>query len=139
MRLPRPSPALVIACIALLLAAGGASYAAVKATGSAVNVVDPTNAAQIAKVDASGKLLVGDGAGPLSVDGTVSARPWVPSSPFRATIEASPGTVRRRSSGRRHPPSTSPPSISPVFRPCPLDRRRSSSFRRGRSPALRAT
>lgn len=61
----------VVACLALLLAAGGTAYGTVQATGSAVNVVDPTHAAQIAKVDASGRLLVGDGAGNLTIDGTV--------------------------------------------------------------------
>jgi len=85
MHLPQPSPALVLACLALLLAAGGVSLAAVKTTGTAENIVDPVNAAQIAKVDPSGHLLVGDGAGPLTVDGTVSARPQAPSSSWRAS------------------------------------------------------
>src|SRR4051812_26658372 len=51
-----PSPALVVACIALLLAAGGVSYAAVKATGTSVNIVDPTTATSVAKVSARGEL-----------------------------------------------------------------------------------
>jgi len=73
-----PSPALVIACLALLLAAGGVSYATVKATGSAVNVVDPVTAANAARVDSAGKLEVGDGAGNLTVDGTVVGREAAP-------------------------------------------------------------
>src|SRR5947209_6026786 len=90
MRLPRPSPALVVACLALLLALGGASSAAVRATGTAENIVDPVNPAQIAKVDATGKLLVGDGAGGLTVDGAV--RPLAPTSSFSKSA-AMPGSA----------------------------------------------
>jgi hypothetical protein len=78
-----PSPALVIACLALLLAAGGVSYATVKVTGSAVNIVDGTTASRIAHVDATGKLEVGDGSGPLTVNGGVLAAPAAPASLFR--------------------------------------------------------
>src|SRR6266511_3026432 len=82
MRLRPPSPALVIACLALLLAAGGTSVAAITATGSAVNIVDPVTAANKAKVDGTGKLQVG---------GTVSSRPLAPPSPWSGTGDASPG------------------------------------------------
>ncbi len=51
MRRFRPSPAFVVACVALLLAAGGTSVAAVRATAGAVNVVDPVIPSQIARVD----------------------------------------------------------------------------------------
>jgi hypothetical protein len=54
----RPSPALVIACLALLLAAGGGAFAAVRATGNAVNIVDPASASRIAKVSSGGGLKV---------------------------------------------------------------------------------
>lgn len=54
----RPSPALVIAVLALLLAAGGGAFAAVRSTGNAVNIVDGTTAANIAKVSSSGSLQV---------------------------------------------------------------------------------
>jgi len=56
MRSLRPSPALVIACLALLLSAGGVSYATVKATGQPTNIVDPATATNIAKVDNTGAL-----------------------------------------------------------------------------------
>jgi len=82
MRLPRPSLALVVALFALLLAAGGASFAAVRATGSATNIVDPLNPAQIAKVDPTGHLVVGDGGGPLTIDGAVGARIVAPANSF---------------------------------------------------------
>jgi hypothetical protein len=74
MRPRPPSPALVIASLALLLAAGGVSYATVKATGTAANIVDPTTASNIAKVDGSGHLFVSDGSGPMTVDGTVNVQ-----------------------------------------------------------------
>jgi hypothetical protein len=38
-----------------------------------VNIVDPVTATNKAKVDANGKLSVGDGSGPLMVDGSVTA------------------------------------------------------------------
>ncbi len=82
----RPGPALIVACLALLLAAGGVAYATtISATGQAVNLVDPSTASHKAKVDAAGRLLVGDGAGPLTVDGVVSGRPAAPSAPWRAS------------------------------------------------------
>src|SRR5262245_34093465 len=58
MRFARPSVALVIAVLALLLAAGGGAFAAARATGSAVNIVDATVATRMAKVSASGGLQV---------------------------------------------------------------------------------
>jgi len=59
MRFPRPSVALVIAVMALLLAAGGGAFAAARATGSSVNIVDPSVATQMAKVSSGGALQVG--------------------------------------------------------------------------------
>jgi hypothetical protein len=58
MRSLRPSPALVIAILALLFALGGGAYAAVRSTGSAVNIVDGSTAANVAKVSSSGSLQV---------------------------------------------------------------------------------
>src|SRR6266511_4139735 len=84
MRFSLPSPALVVACLALLVAAGGVSYAA---TGSAINIVDPITATSKARVSSAGKLYVSDGAGLMSVDGTVSARPAAPLLPWRASTE----------------------------------------------------
>jgi hypothetical protein len=69
MRFGKPSPAMAVAIIAVVLATAGTAFAA---TGQLVNIVDPTNAARAAKVDASGRLHVGDGSGPLSVDGTTT-------------------------------------------------------------------
>ena len=71
MRIRLPSPALVISCLALLLALGGTSFAAVNATGNAVNIVDPVTAANQAKVDSTGKLQV-------AVNGIPGARPVAP-------------------------------------------------------------
>ena len=77
--------------------------------GQIVNISDRSSAANFAKVDAGGKLAVGDGSGPLtvdgtvkvgdgtcplSVDGTVAARPAAPASPWRAFVHIeSPNTV----------------------------------------------
>src|SRR5262249_45024205 len=69
MRFPRPSVALVIAVLALLLAAGGSAFATVKLTGSAVNIVDATVATRVAHVSAAGALQVG---------GAVTATPTSP-------------------------------------------------------------
>lgn len=55
---------------------------ALATAGQVVNVSDPVNA-NTANVDPTGKLYVGDGAGPLSVDGTVAGRPAAPASPWR--------------------------------------------------------
>src|SRR6266540_6628814 len=88
MRFSLPSPALVVACLALLVAAGGVSYAA---TGSAINIVDPITATSKARVSSAGKLYVSDGAGLMSVDGTVSARPAAPVVPWRASEDISIG------------------------------------------------
>jgi hypothetical protein len=85
MRIRPPSPALVISCLALLLALGGTSFAAINATGNAVNIVDPVTAANKAKVDATGKLQV-------NVNGTAGARPVAPSTPWSATASINPGT-----------------------------------------------
>jgi hypothetical protein len=61
---------------------------ALATAGQVVNVSDPT-AANTAKVDSAGKLYVGDGAGPLSVDGTVSGRSAAPASPWHASDDVS--------------------------------------------------
>jgi hypothetical protein len=52
--------------------------------GQVVNISDHSGSAFFAKVGSDGRLAVGDGAGPLSVDGTVSARPAAPLSLWRA-------------------------------------------------------
>lgn len=53
--------------LALFVALGGTAAAA---TGSLVNIADPSNSADIAHVDSSGRLQVGDSAGPLTVKGS---------------------------------------------------------------------
>jgi hypothetical protein len=54
-RLHLPSPALVVAIVAVVLALGGVAWAA---TGQLVNIADPTNASNVAKVNGSGELRV---------------------------------------------------------------------------------
>ena len=84
MRTRLPSPALVVSCVALLVALGGTSYAAVAVTGSAVNITDPGIAANKAKVDGTGKLQV-------NVNGIAGARPVAPSTPWSADVSISAG------------------------------------------------
>jgi hypothetical protein len=53
----RSTAALVVACLALLLAAGGGAYATVSTTGNPVNIVDPVSA-KAAQVSNTGALKV---------------------------------------------------------------------------------
>jgi hypothetical protein len=80
----------------------GTAFATV---GQTVNISDHSASAYFAKVDSAGKLAVGDGAGPLSVDGTVSGRPVAPASPWHAQeeIQSTTGGV-----------SIAGPSASPI-------------------------
>ena len=101
----------------------------------------------------TGKLAVGDGAGPLSVDGTVTARPAAPASPWRVSIDiqaaatSSPGRARRRSTSPACPISTDAASgngvdvillrrttfrAAPRIAPARLRRRALADPRRGR-------
>lgn len=64
-----PSPALAIALIALFLALGGSALAASRA--GLVRIADSKKASRVARVDPSGRLEIGDGNGPLTVDGNV--------------------------------------------------------------------
>ena len=53
----RSTAALVVACLALLLAAGGGAYATVRTTGNPVNIVDPVSA-KAAAISNTGALKV---------------------------------------------------------------------------------
>jgi hypothetical protein len=59
---------------------------ALATVGTVSNISDHSAAAYFAKVSSDGKLAVGDGAGPLSVDGTLTVRPAAPASPWRAYV-----------------------------------------------------
>src|SRR3954469_9432983 len=65
---------------------------ALATVGQTVNISDQSASAYFAKVSADGKLAVGDGAGPLSVDGTVASRPSAPSSPWRTEADMNVAT-----------------------------------------------
>ena len=62
---------------------------ALATVGQTVNISDHSASAYFAKVSSDGKLAVGDGAGPLTIDGTVGSRPAAPGSPWR--ISRGPG------------------------------------------------
>jgi hypothetical protein len=74
MRFSRPSTGTILGAVALFIALGGTALAA---TGTVVNIADPTNASNVAKVDANGKLQVGGG--PVSLTGTVTTQLAAPS------------------------------------------------------------
>jgi hypothetical protein len=77
--------------------------------GQTVNISDHSASAYFAKVSSDGKLSVGDGAGPLSVDGTVMDRPAAPASPWHWSGEADSGSA---SDGFIAGPSASPINIT---------------------------
>ena len=90
-----------VAMAALLVLAGvglasllsplvGSAFATV---GQTVNISDNSSSAYFAKVDSTGKLAVGDGAGPLTVDGTVVGRTAAPVSPWSTTRDIHNTTV----------------------------------------------
>lgn len=58
-------------------------WAASATTGSLVTITDPAMSSHKARVDSTGHLLVGDGSGPLSIEGATQLA--APSSPFTAT------------------------------------------------------
>jgi hypothetical protein len=74
MRFSRPSTGTILGGLALFIAIGGTALAA---TGTVVNIADPSNASRVAHVDPNGKLQVGGG--PVSVNGTVTAQLATPS------------------------------------------------------------
>lgn len=73
-----PSPAAILAFIALLVALGGTAFAA---TGTIVNIADPTTATHIARVSASGALVT---TGTGVVSGNVAPAP--PTRPFNLSV-----------------------------------------------------
>ena len=74
MRMPRINAGIVVAIIALVAAMTGTAVA----TTSVVRLAGK-NADNVARVDDSGALKVGDGSGALTVNGTVGTRPLPPS------------------------------------------------------------
>ena len=74
MRLSPPSTGTILGAVALFIALGGTALAA---TGTVVNIADPTTASHVAKVDANGKLQVGGG--PVSLTGTATTQLAAPS------------------------------------------------------------
>jgi hypothetical protein len=79
MRFSRPSTGTILGAIALFIALGGTAAAA---TGSLVNIADPTNAAHIAHVNASGQLQI---SGSTSVTNTVNTELAAPSTYVHST------------------------------------------------------
>jgi hypothetical protein len=80
-RIPRPSAALLVGLLALAVATTGTAVAA----STVVNIADGADDTRVAKVDATGKLAVGDGVGSLTIDGKVTTGLPVP---FTANIHS---------------------------------------------------
>lgn len=78
-RLRRPSPAMLVGFLALLVALGGTAYAAT----TIVNIADPTTPANKAKVDTTGALKT---AGTSTVSGFVGET--TPKTPFTGGVFA---------------------------------------------------
>jgi hypothetical protein len=74
MRFSRPSTGTILGAIALFVALSGTALAA---TGTVVNIADPTTASHVAHVDANGKLQIGGG--PVSLSGTATTQIAPPS------------------------------------------------------------
>lgn len=70
-RLRAPLLPTAISLLALTIAMGGT---AVAVAPTVVNIADPTTPTNTAHVDAAGKMSVGDGAGAVTVDGTVTSQ-----------------------------------------------------------------
>lgn len=83
----------VSVCLAIVLTPA-VVYAA--ATSSSVTISDPGHPHRKAHVSATGRLLVGDGSGALTVDGAVAARPATPAQPWNPVnfVVVSGGTPR---------------------------------------------
>ena len=99
--MPRFSSAQVtVMVVAVCVALGPVTVMA--ATGQLVNITDPQNTSEKARVDGT-KLRVGDGDGRMSVDGTVAAAMAVPARPFQKslTIDNQSGVVALVQKGSR--------------------------------------
>jgi hypothetical protein len=59
---------------------------ALATVGSVVNISDRSASPNFAKVDSTGKLAVGDGSGPLSVDGSIIGRAWGTTNPLFRSV-----------------------------------------------------
>src|SRR5262245_60539242 len=71
---------------------------ALATVGNTVNISDHSASAFFAKVDSAGKLAVGDGSGPLSVDGAVTASVAAPSNFASITLGTTSGSCVSTSS-----------------------------------------
>ena len=61
---------------------------ALATVGQTVNISEPIGIGLLRpRLSSDGKLAVGDGAGPLSVDGAVASRPTPPATPWRSLVD----------------------------------------------------
>ena len=108
---------LAIGALALAILTTGT---AVAATGSLVNIVDPVTKAG-ARVDLGGKLRVGDGSGPLTVDGTVRTVAGGGTQAVTGTVNAVPALPAQELIARLYYPTQV--ATMKVFGPFPANRK----------------
>jgi hypothetical protein len=87
---------------------------ALATVGSVVNISDRSASPNFAKVDSAGKLAVGDGTGPLTVDGTVTSRETPANAFFRSVAFPS-------SSGACTPIATPPTGKALIIKSVAVD------------------
>ena len=97
MRIRRPSPSLVVACLALLVALGGTGYAAIKLPANSVTSVQVKDRSLLSKDFKAGQLPAGP-QGPAGPAGPAAAGRWALVLP-NGTIVAQSGGITARKAG----------------------------------------
>ena len=97
MRIRRPSPTFVVACLALLVALGGTGYAAIKLPANSVTSVQVKDRSLLGKDFKAGQLPAGP-PGPVGPAGPAAAGRWALVLP-NGTIAAQSGGITARKAG----------------------------------------
>ena len=95
MRIPRPSPTFVVACLALLVALGGTGYAALKLPANSVTSVQVKDHSLLGKDFKAGQLPAGP-QGPVGPAGPAAAGRWALVLPSGAIVAQSGGITARK-------------------------------------------
>jgi hypothetical protein len=95
MRIRRPSPTLVVACLALLVALGGTGYAAIKLPANSVTSVQVKDRSLLSKDFKAGQLPAGP-QGPAGPAGPAAAGRWALVLPSGSIVAQSGGISARK-------------------------------------------
>ena len=95
MRIPRPSPTFIVACLALLVALGGTGYAALKLPANSVTSVQVKDHSLLGKDFKAGQLPAGP-QGPVGPAGPAAAGRWALVLPSGAIVAQSGGITARK-------------------------------------------